>query len=201
DAQSAINDLNGKWHGSRQIRCNWAAKGAGSDDKQRSDTKNYGQEKSNENALENNPQYTIVYVGNLTPEVTSTDLHCHFHALGAGVIEDVRIQQDKGFGFIRYSSHAEAARAIQLGNTRYLYGKPLKCSWGSKPTPPGSSLTPLPLPITGSNLGFPAMDIAAYERQMALSKMAGMMHQQMMVGAASQGYPGIAATQAPMYYQ
>lgn len=29
----------GKWLGSRQIRCNWAAKGAGSDDKQNSDTK------------------------------------------------------------------------------------------------------------------------------------------------------------------
>lgn len=52
------------------------------------------------------------------------------------------------------------------------------------------------------------MDFAAYERQVALSKMAGahsLMHQQM-GGAASQGplydggYPGIAATQAPMYY-
>nr|KJB06857.1 hypothetical protein B456_001G016600 [Gossypium raimondii] len=32
DAQSAINDLNGKWLGSRQIRCNWAAKGATSND-------------------------------------------------------------------------------------------------------------------------------------------------------------------------
>ncbi|XP_024966180.1 oligouridylate-binding protein 1-like [Cynara cardunculus var. scolymus] len=219
DAQSAINDLNGKWLGSRQIRCNWAAKGAGSDDKQRSDAKSVveltngtsddGQEKTNEDAPENNPQYTTVYVGNLAPEVTSGDLHCHFHALGAGVIEDVRIQRDKGFGFIRYSSHAEAARAIQLGNTRILYGKPLKCSWGSKPTPPGSSSTPLPLPMTGNMLGFSATDLAAYERQLALSKMGGLqalMHQQM-GAAASQGaiydggYPGIAATQAPMYYQ
>lgn len=29
----------GKWLGSRQIRCNWAAKGAGADDKQTSDSK------------------------------------------------------------------------------------------------------------------------------------------------------------------
>ncbi|XP_076932649.1 oligouridylate-binding protein 1-like [Bidens hawaiensis] len=222
DAQSAINDLNGKWLGSRQIRCNWAAKGAGSDDKQRLDTKNVveltngtsddGQEKVNEDAPENNPQYTTVYVGNLAPEVGFSKkctklalLHCHFHALSAGVIEDVRLQRDKGFGFIRYRSHAEAARAIQLGNTCYLYGKPLKCSWGSKPTPPGTSSTPLPLPVTGNNVGFSAMDTAAYERQLALSKMA-LMHQQMS-GAASQGavydggYPGIAATQSPVYYQ
>ncbi|KAK1384024.1 hypothetical protein POM88_021759 [Heracleum sosnowskyi] len=48
DAQSAINELNSeedvyvtlsKWLGSRQIRCNWAAKGAGADDKQNSDVK------------------------------------------------------------------------------------------------------------------------------------------------------------------
>lgn len=210
DAQTAINDLNGKWLGSRQIRCNWAAKGGGSDDKQRSDTKNVVeltngtsddvQEKTNEDAPENNPQYTTVYVGNLAPEVTSGDLHCHFHALGAGVIEDVRIQRDKGFGFIRYTSHAEAARAIQLGNARYLYGKPLKCSWGSKPTPPGSSSTPLPPPMVAGNM----MDVTAYERQLALSKMAGQMQ---MGGGASNGavydggYPGIGATQTPMYYQ
>ena len=59
-------------------------------------------------------------------QVTSVDLHRHFHAMGAGVIEDVRIQRDKGFGFIRYSSHAEASRAIQMGNARILFGKPLK---------------------------------------------------------------------------
>ncbi|XP_076908241.1 oligouridylate-binding protein 1-like [Bidens hawaiensis] len=212
DAESAISDLNGNWLGSRQIRCNWAAKGAGLDDKQRSDTKNVveltngtsddSQEKVNEDAPENNPQYTTVYVGNLAPEVSQSDLHCHFHALGAGVIEDVRIQRDKGFGFIRYNSHAESARAIQLGNTRYLYGKPLKCSWGSKPTPPGSTSTPLALPVAGNNIGFSAMDIAAYKRLMALSKMTALMG-----GAANQGamhdggYSGIAGTQAPMYYQ
>lgn len=90
-----------------------------------------------------------------------------------------------------------------------MNGLTTQCSWGSKPTPPGSSSTPLPLPITGNNLGFSAMDLAAYERQLALSKMAGvqaLMHQQM-GGAASQGalydggYPGIATTQAPVYYQ
>lgn len=33
-------NFSGKWLGSRQIRCNWAAKGAGtSDDKQNSDSK------------------------------------------------------------------------------------------------------------------------------------------------------------------
>lgn len=59
-------------------------------------------------------------------QVTTIDLHRYFHALGAGVIADVRIQRDRGFGFVRYSNHAEAARAIQLGNARILFGKPIK---------------------------------------------------------------------------
>ena len=64
-------------------------------------------------------------------QVTSVDLHRHFHALGAGVIEDIRIQRDKGFGFIRYSTHAEAARGIQMGNSRILFSKPIKVTLSS----------------------------------------------------------------------
>ncbi|KAA8523350.1 hypothetical protein F0562_009773 [Nyssa sinensis] len=220
DAQSAINDLTGKWLGSRQIRCNWAAKGAGvNDDKQNSDTKSVveltngtsddGQERTDDDAPENNPQYTTVYVGNLAPEVTSVDLHRHFHALGAGAIEDVRVQRDKGFGFVRYSTHAEAARAIQIGNARILFGKPVKCSWGSKPTPLGTSSAPLPPPAAAHIPGFSATDLLAYEQQIALSKMSGMqalMHpqgQRMGAPGASYdgGYPNFATTQLPMYYQ
>jgi len=61
------------------------------------------------------------------PQVTQLDLHRHFHSLGAGVIEEVRVQRDKGFGFVRYSTHAEAALAIQMGNAQsLLLGKQIK---------------------------------------------------------------------------
>nr|KJB06859.1 hypothetical protein B456_001G016600 [Gossypium raimondii] len=76
DAQSAINDLNGKWLGSRQIRCNWAAKGATSNDDNAKSIvdsngpSEEGQEKSNDDSPENNPMYTTVYVGNLAPEAS-----------------------------------------------------------------------------------------------------------------------------------
>lgn len=63
-------------------------------------------------------------------QVNSAELHRHFHALGAGVIEDVRVQRDKGFGFVRYSTHGEAALAIQMGNARILCGKPIKVHVG-----------------------------------------------------------------------
>ncbi|KAK4756628.1 hypothetical protein SAY87_006755 [Trapa incisa] len=230
DAQSAINDLNGKWLGSRQIRCNWAAKGANSgDDKQNSDSKNImeiatgtsddGQERSTDDAPENNPLYRTVYVGNLAPEVTSVELHLHFHTLGAGAIEDVRVQRDKGFGFVRYSTHAEASLAIQMGHSRILCGKPIKCSWGNKPTPLGVSSNPLlPPQATAILPGFMAAELAAYDRQMALSKMA-LMHPTFPQASLKQaaalgmgqagpsgaiydgGFPGIATNQQLMYYQ
>ncbi|XP_021902880.1 oligouridylate-binding protein 1B isoform X2 [Carica papaya] len=228
DAQSAINDLTGKWLGSRQIRCNWATKGAGAnEDKQSSDAKSVveltngsdGKETTNNEAPENNPQYTTVYVGNLGPEVTQLDLHRHFHALAAGVIEEVRVQRDKGFGFVRYSTHAEAALAIQMGNSQsFLCGKQIKCSWGSKPTPPGTSSNPLPPPAAAPLPGLSATDLLAYERQIAMSKMGGvhaLMQGQhplkqaaMGVGAAGAsqaiydgGFQNVAAAQQLMYYQ
>ncbi|PWA96671.1 Nucleotide-binding, alpha-beta plait [Artemisia annua] len=225
DAQSAINDLTGKWLGSRQIRCNWATKGAGvGDENQVTDSKSVVEltngstedvkEPTNGDAPENNPQYTTVYVGNLAPEVTQLELHRHFHSLGAGVIEEVRVQRDKAFGFVRYSNHAEAALAIRMGNTQsVLYGKQIKCSWGSKPTPPGTSSNPLPPPVPAPML---SADLLAYERQLAMSKMA-LMHPQgqhpfkqanmdLAAAGASQAiydgsYQSVAAAQQPMYYQ
>ncbi|XP_072989521.1 oligouridylate-binding protein 1-like [Typha latifolia] len=228
EAQSAINDLTGKWLGSRQIRCNWATKGANaSEDKQNSDSKSVveltngsgdnSQENANDDGPENNPQYTTVYVGNLAHEATQVDLHRHFHALGAGVIEEVRTQRDKGFGFVRYSNHSEAALAIQMGNGRILCGKPIKCSWGSKPTPPGTASTPLPPPAAPFP-GLSAADLLAYERTLALSKMASsqsLMHAQgqhalkqaamaMGVGASQAIYDGgfqnVGSSQQLMYY-
>ncbi|XP_068641041.1 oligouridylate-binding protein 1-like [Aristolochia californica] len=195
DAQSAINDLSGKWLGNRQIRCNWAAKGAGfSDDKPNNDNQNMvvltsgssdggqGQENTNDEAApETNPAYTTVYVGNLAHEVTQAELHRQFHALGTGIIEEVRVQREKGFGFVRYHAHDEAALAIQMANGRMVCGKSMKCSWGSKPTPPGTISNPLPPPVpsfqilptpAGVNQGYSAAELLAYQRQLALSQAA-----------------------------
>ncbi|KAL3720759.1 hypothetical protein ACJRO7_005550 [Eucalyptus globulus] len=176
DAQSAINDLTGKWLGSRQIRCSRTTKGAGGiEDKQSPDAKSVveltngssegGKEAINSDASENNPQYTTVYLGNLASEVTQLELRRHFHALGAGVIEEVWVQRDKRFGFVRYGTHAEAALAIQMGNTQSLLcGRQIKCSLGSKPTPPGTSSNPLPPPAAAAPLpGLSTAELLAYE--------------------------------------
>ena len=98
----------------------------------------------------------------------------------------------------------------------------LQCSWGSKPTPAGTISTPLPPPAAPLMPGISAADFAAYERQMALSKMGGvhgLMHPQAQhalkqaaamgmggAGGSSQaiydgGFQNAASTQQLMYYQ
>ena len=53
-------------------------------------------------------------------------MHRFFHLLGAGSIEEVRVTRDKGFGFVRYSTHDEAAVAIQTGNGQLVGGRQIK---------------------------------------------------------------------------
>ena len=96
----------------------------------------------------------------------------------------------------------------------------LQCSWGSKPTPPGTASTPLPPPTAVHMPGLSATDLVAYERQIALSKIGGaqaLMHPQgqyalkqaaMGMGSAGAGQPiydpsfqSVATTQQLMYYQ
>lgn len=96
----------------------------------------------------------------------------------------------------------------------------LKCSWGSKPTPPGTTSNPLPPPAAAPLPGLSATDLLAYERQLAMSKMGGVHalmqpHGQhplkqaaMGMGAAGAsqaiydgGFQNVAAAQQLMYYQ
>nr|AFK42319.1 unknown [Lotus japonicus] len=103
-----------------------------------------------------------------------------------------------------------------MGNTQsILCGKQIKCSWGSKPTPPGTASNPLPPPAPATLPGFSATDLLAYERQLAMSKMGGvhaLMHpqgqhplKQAAIGASQAIYDGgfqnVAAAQQMMYYQ
>ncbi|KAI5063219.1 hypothetical protein GOP47_0022243 [Adiantum capillus-veneris] len=202
DAEKAITEMTGKWLGSRAIRCNWATKtgtapGQGEETSTIASSANLNPtidgsantaslaneapeaETAPKETPDNNAQYTTVYVGNLAHEVTQTELHRQFLMLGAGVIEDVRVQREKGFGFVRYRTHEEAALAIQLANGRIIGGKSVKCSWGTKPTPPGASSAPLQHPAApmlplqglmaaGLSQGYTTADLLAYQRQLAL---------------------------------
>ncbi|KAL5974213.1 hypothetical protein ACLOJK_030876, partial [Asimina triloba] len=77
------------------------------------------------------------------------------------------------------------------------------CSWGNKPTPPGTISNPLPppvppyqiLPTPGMNQGYSTAELVAYQRQIALSQAAGSgLSGQSLLQMA--GQQGLAAAQA-----
>lgn len=129
DAERAIKEMTGKMLGSRAIRCDWTTE----------EGANEGQEATLKKGLKDDPRCTTVFVGNLAREVTEDELRKEFDMLGVGVIENVFIPDEKNFGFVRYSTHEEAALAISAAKGKIILGKLVVCSWGRKRNPSDAS--------------------------------------------------------------
>ena len=82
-----------------------------------------------------------LYVGNLSYDVSSSDLEQMFSAHGtiesAQVIEDRSTGQSKGFGFVEMSSESEAQAAISALDGQDNGGRALKVN-EAKPREPRS---------------------------------------------------------------
>jgi nucleolysin TIA-1/TIAR len=128
DAEHAIRDMNGEWLGSRAIRVNWA--------NQRSMQQQQARPGSNLDyeAVFNAapPTNLTVYVGNVASDASDEQIRAVFSEYG--FLDDLRIQRDKGYCFVRYQSHDQATRAIMGCNGRLLGSKAIKCSWGKEKT-------------------------------------------------------------------
>jgi len=111
--------------GSRAIRCNWANQKGGSvpDAPTHSSGLDYAQV-----VTQTPSSNTTVYIGNVTADVTEHMLRTNF--LEYGLIEEIKLQTDKGFAFVRYSTHESAARAIVGNHTKFIGSRAIKCSWG-----------------------------------------------------------------------
>lgn len=141
-AEKALSSMDGEWLGSRAIRCNWAnQKGQPSVSQQQAiaqmgitPSTPYGHhqfpthgENSYEMIVQQTPAFqTTTYVGNLTPYTTQNDLVPLFQNFG--FVVEARFQSDRGFAFIKMSTHESAAMAICQLNGYNVNGRPLKCS-------------------------------------------------------------------------
>eukprot|EP01114_Cavostelium_apophysatum_P014216 TRINITY_DN3633_c0_g1_i1.p1 TRINITY_DN3633_c0_g1~~TRINITY_DN3633_c0_g1_i1.p1 ORF type:complete len:365 (+),score=66.47 TRINITY_DN3633_c0_g1_i1:73-1167(+) len=125
DAQKALIEMNGEWLGTRAIRCNWAnQKGnANPEDGMMGNGLDY-----NTVLIQAPPSNTTVYVGNVTPDMTEPSFREIFAVYG--VIDEVRLQPDRGFAFVRYHTHESAAKAIVSLSGRQVGGRIVKCAWG-----------------------------------------------------------------------
>eukprot|EP01103_Thecamoeba_quadrilineata_P009937 TRINITY_DN2038_c0_g2_i1.p1 TRINITY_DN2038_c0_g2~~TRINITY_DN2038_c0_g2_i1.p1 ORF type:complete len:180 (+),score=28.83 TRINITY_DN2038_c0_g2_i1:124-663(+) len=147
--------MNGEWLGSRAIRCNWANQKINS---------NLGMEMpgSDINSMSSvltlsSPTNTTVYIGNLPSDVSDQYLRSVFSEFG--MIEEIRIQKDRGFGFVRFQVHDSAARAILTVNGRNFGGsRPVRCSWGkerasNQAQPPTPAVAPVSYPTYPGYVG------------------------------------------------
>jgi len=144
DAERAITEMNGEWLGSRAIRCNWANQKLGG-----SSNPVYEPPPPDTAASATN---TTVYIGNLTPDVNEVMLRAIFDEFGN--IDEIRMQRDKGYAFVRYVNHDHARNAIASLHGKVVGTRAIKCSWGKEKTAtPAAVPTPniLPAPFVQPN--------------------------------------------------
>merc|ERR1719378_1349870 len=114
----------------RSIKTNWA-------------TKNQNQKREeldyDEVFRETETTNCTVYVGGIPANSQDAQMRRHFEDYGK--ITDVRIFPAKNYAFIRFESHAAAAKAIVKTNGSDLMGSTLKCWWG-KEGPEGGNNRP-----------------------------------------------------------
>lgn len=166
DAEQAIATMNGEWLGSRAIRVNWAnqkTQGAPAPGGMPSMPTGMGGAPapinfqggplSYESVVQQTPAFnSTVYVGNLVPYCTQADLIPLFQSIG--YLQEIRMQSDRGFAFVKLDTHENAAMAIVQLQGQLVHGRPIKCSWGkdradgvaAQPGGPLSPTTPAAVP-------------------------------------------------------
>ncbi|KAL9553035.1 hypothetical protein PS6_004133 [Mucor atramentarius] len=130
EADQAIASMNGELLGSRNIRVNWATQKGQSD----APPPRPGQQLPYETVLQQTPAYvTSVYVGNLPPNTSDNDLLQPFQRFG--FIQEVKLQADRGFAFVKLDTHQNAANAIVHLQGMNINGREAKLSWGKDRAP------------------------------------------------------------------
>jgi len=129
DAQTAIEQMNGQWLGSRSIRTNWATRkppsvtgGGGGGGGGRS-------LEYDEVFNQSSPTNCTVYVGGCTSGDENA-LRRAFNPFGR--IMEVRYFKDKGYAFVRYDNKESACNAIVALHCTDVGGQNIKCSWGKE---------------------------------------------------------------------
>jgi len=90
----------------------------------------------------------------LTPDTTEPEIRERFTEFGP--IEDIKMQTDKGYSFVRYQDHVSAANAILKGTGKVIRGRQIKCSWGREKDPSHGAAHGMP-PMMPYAHGMPPM--------------------------------------------
>ncbi|XP_034751443.1 nucleolysin TIA-1-like isoform X2 [Etheostoma cragini] len=142
DAENAIQQMGGQWLGGRQIRTNWATRKPAP--KTTNETSNSKQLSFDEVVNQSSPSNCTVYCGGVTTGLTEQTMRQTFSPFGQ--IMEIRVFPDKGYSFVRFSSHEAAAHAIVSVNGTSIEGYVVKCYWGKETTDMVSPIQQVQLP-------------------------------------------------------
>ncbi|KXS12080.1 RNA-binding domain-containing protein [Gonapodya prolifera JEL478] len=158
DAERAIFATNGRTLFDRPVRVNWANPRSSTDPGSPAwSARNLGHgpprntqvRYTYQEVLTQAPYYnTTVYIGNIPPTFTVHDLIPIFQPFG--YIVEAKTQSDRGFGFVKFDTHENAANAIVRLHGSLISGRSVRCSWG-KERPPEFELIP---GATGFPMGY-----------------------------------------------
>uniref|UniRef100_A0AAZ3PD25 RRM domain-containing protein n=1 Tax=Oncorhynchus tshawytscha TaxID=74940 RepID=A0AAZ3PD25_ONCTS len=130
DAENAIQQMGGQWLGGRQIRTNWATrKPPAPKTTYETNTKHLS---FDEVVNQSSPSNCTVYCGGVGTGLTEQLMRQTFSPFGQ--IMEIRVFPDKGYSFVRFTSHEGAAHAIVSVNGTSIEGHMVKCYWGKETT-------------------------------------------------------------------
>ncbi|CAL8113437.1 unnamed protein product [Orchesella dallaii] len=150
-AELAINQMNGYWLGSRSIRTNWAIRKP-YDSGLVHAPKRERKPSYDEVSSRAGPENSTVFCGKVGVAISDSLLDKIFSPYGT--IMEIRVFQEKGYGFVKFLEKPSAVRAIMALNETEIQGERIKVSWGKEM--PGSSTTSTTSAAHESNYYYPS---------------------------------------------
>ncbi|KTF80010.1 hypothetical protein cypCar_00035889 [Cyprinus carpio] len=123
-AAASLAAMNGRKIMGKEVKVNWAT----SPSSQKKDTTNHFH----------------VFVGDLSPEITTDDVRAAFAPFGrisdARVVKDMATGKSKGYGFVSFFNKWDAENAIQQMGGQWLGGRQIRTNWATR-KPPAPKIT------------------------------------------------------------
>uniref|UniRef100_A0A8C9DQ40 Cytotoxic granule associated RNA binding protein TIA1 n=2 Tax=Lemuridae TaxID=9445 RepID=A0A8C9DQ40_PROSS len=128
-AAAALAAMNGRKIMGKEVKVNWAT----TPSSQKKDT-------SSKYILYSlNIYHFHVFVGDLSPEITTEDIKAAFAPFGrisdARVVKDMATGKSKGYGFVSFFNKWDAENAIQQMGGQWLGGRQIRTNWATRKPP------------------------------------------------------------------
>ncbi|XP_045150116.1 LOW QUALITY PROTEIN: nucleolysin TIA-1 [Echinops telfairi] len=129
-AAAALAAMNGRKIMGKEVKVNWAT----TPSSQKKDTSS-----STVVSTQRSQDHFHVFVGDLSPEITTEDIKAAFAPFGrisdARVVKDMATGKSKGYGFVSFFNKWDAENAIQQMGGQWLGGRQIRTNWATRKPP------------------------------------------------------------------